>query len=157
MKCFVVPRAHIQTAINGFHKDMGHQGKKRIESIISDQFWWPGIHEDIDWVVQNCKRCQLDGGKEEKAPMVPMMVTAPLQLVHLDFTSVKITTDLNKTPKVKSVFVIMDHFMRYTRTYVTKDQKALTAAKSFMRDLSQSLEHPREYSWTKGRPSPVRW
>ena len=108
---------------------MGHQGKKRTESLISDQFWWPGIHEDIDRAVQNCKQCQLYGGKEEKAPMVQMMVTAPLQLVHLEFTSFEITTDLNETPKVESVLVIVDHFMRYTRAYVTKDQKASTAAK----------------------------
>ena len=62
--------------------------------------------------------------------MVQMMVTAPLQLVHLDFTSFEMTTNLNESPKVKHVLVIVDHFMRYTRAYVTKDQKALTAAKT---------------------------
>ena len=58
------------------------------------------------------------------------MVTAPLQLAHLDFTSFKITTNLNEWPKVKHVLVIVDHFMRYTRAYVTNDQKASTAAKT---------------------------
>ena len=58
-----------------------------------------------------------------------MMVTTPLQLVHLNFTSFEITTDLNEMPKFKNVLVIMDHFMRYTRAYVIKDQKASTAAK----------------------------
>ena len=33
-------------------------------------------------------------------------------------------------PKIKHVFVIVDHFTRYTRAYVTKDQKASTAAKT---------------------------
>ena len=59
-----------------------------------------------------------------------MMVTAPLQLVHLDFTLFEATTNLNKSPKVEHVSVIVDHFMRYTRAYVTKDQKVLTAAKT---------------------------
>ena len=36
VKCFVVPRAHRWTSINGFHHDVGHQGKKRTESFISD-------------------------------------------------------------------------------------------------------------------------
>ena len=58
-----------------------------------------------------------------------MMVTAPHQLVHLDFTSFETTTDLNESPKVEHVLVIVDHFTRYTRAYVTKDQKAWTAAK----------------------------
>ena len=61
--------------------------------------------------------------------MVPMMVTTPLQLVHLDFTSFKTTTNLNESPKIENVLVIINHFMRYTRAYVTKDQKALMAAR----------------------------
>ena len=35
VKCFVVPRVH-RTAIDGFHHDAGHQGKKRTGSLISD-------------------------------------------------------------------------------------------------------------------------
>ena len=62
--------------------------------------------------------------------MVLMMVTGPLQLVHLDFTSFEMTTDLNESPKVEHVLVIVDHLTRYTRAFVTKDQKASTAAKT---------------------------
>ena len=62
--------------------------------------------------------------------MVPMMVTTPLQLVHLNFTSFETTTNLNESPKVEHVLVIVDHFMIYTRPYVTRDQKASTAAKT---------------------------
>ena len=119
-----------RTAVDGCHHDAGHQGKKRTESLISDQFWWLGVREDVNRAVQNCRQCQLYGGREEKAPMVPVMVTAPLQLVHLDFTSFEMTTNLNESPKVEHILVIVDHFMIYTRAYVTKDQKALTATKT---------------------------
>ena len=129
VKHFVVPQAHRRTAIDSCHHDVGHQGKNRMESLVSDRFWWLGVYEDVDWAVKNCRRCQLYGGMEERAPMVLMMVTLSLQLVHLDFTSFETTTNLNESPKVKNIFVIVDHFTRYTRAYVTKDQKALTAAK----------------------------
>ena len=76
------------------------------------------------------------GGREERAPMVLMVITAPLQLVHLDFTSFETTTNLNESPKVKNILVIVDHFTRYTRAYVTKDQKVLTAAKILYKGLS---------------------
>ena len=78
---------------------------------------------------KNCRHCQLYGGKEEKAPMVLMMVTTPLQLVHLNFTSFKTITNLNELPKIENVLVIVNHFTKYTRSYVTKDQKALMAAR----------------------------
>ena len=67
VKCFIVPRAHRRTAIDGCHHDAGHQGKKRTKSLISDQFWWPGVFEDVNRAVQNCRQCQLYRGREEKA------------------------------------------------------------------------------------------
>ena len=51
----LVLRAHRWTAIDGCHHDVGHQGKKRTESFISDQFWWPGVYEDVDQEVKNCR------------------------------------------------------------------------------------------------------
>ena len=147
---------HKRTAIDGCHHDAGHQGKKRTESLISDQFWWPGVFEDVNRAIQNCRQCQLYGGREEKAPMVLMMVTAPLQLVHLDFTSFKTTMDLNELPKVEHVLVIVDHFTRYTRTYVTKIRRGQLLQRPSMKGSFPFLEHPKEYSWTKEKPSPVR-
>ena len=47
--------------------------------------------------------------------MVLMMVTTPLQLVHLDFTSFETTMNLNESSKVQNILVIVDHFTRYTR------------------------------------------
>ena len=58
VKCFIVPRAHRRTAIDGCHHDAGHQGNKRTESLISDQFRWPGIYEEVNRVVQNCRDIQ---------------------------------------------------------------------------------------------------
>ena len=55
VKCFIVPKAYRRTAINGCHFDAGHQGKKRTESLISVQFWWPGVLEDVNRAVQNCR------------------------------------------------------------------------------------------------------
>ena len=61
--------------------------------------------------------------------MVSLKVTTFLQLVHLDFTSFKSTVDLGKMPEVKHVLVIVDHFTRYIRAYVTKDEKASMVTK----------------------------
>ena len=36
VKCFVVLKAHWRTAIDGCHNDASHQGRKRMESLISD-------------------------------------------------------------------------------------------------------------------------
>ena len=146
-----MPRAHNRTAIDGCHHDAGHQDKKRTKSLISDQFWWPGVFEDVNRAVKNCTWCQLYGGREEKAPMVLMMVTAPLQLVHLDFTSFEMTKDINELPKVKHILIIVDHFMRYTRAYVIKDQKPSTAAKTLYKGFISIFGAPERILMDQGK------
>ena len=83
--------------------------------------------------------------------MVPMMVTMPLQLVHFDITSFEITRNLNESPKVKNVLVIVDHFIRYTRAYVTKDQKALTAAKILYEGFIMIFRAPKRIFMNQGK------
>ena len=80
-----------------------------------------------------------------------MLVTAPLQLVHLDFTSFETTTNLNESPKVKHVLVIVDHFKRYTRVYVTKDQKALTATKTLYKGFISIFGAPKRILMDQGK------
>ena len=63
VKHFVVPRAY-RTAIDGCHCDAGHEGKERTKSLISDRFWWPGVYEDVNRAVQNCRWHQLYGGRK---------------------------------------------------------------------------------------------
>ena len=59
VKCFVVPRVHRSTAFDGHHHDGGHQGKKGTESLISDQFWWPGVYKDVDRACSQFRISQL--------------------------------------------------------------------------------------------------
>ena len=53
------------------------------------------------------------------------------ELVHLDYTSIESTMELNKTPLVKNVLVMTDHFMRYALAVVMKDKTAKTIVKVF--------------------------
>ena len=61
-----------------------------------------------------------------KAPLCPIQAYVPLELVHVDFTSIETTMELNQLPSIKNVLVLMDHFTRYTMAFITKDQKAKT-------------------------------
>ena len=83
--------------------------------------------------------------------MVLMMVTAPLQLVHLNLTLFETTTDLNELPKVKNVLAIVDHFTRYTRAYVTKDQKVSAAAKILYEGFISIFRAPKRIFTDQGK------
>ena len=63
-----------------------------------------------------------------KPPLCPIVATAPLDLLHVDFTSIETTLELNKSPRVTNVLVFQAHFTKHVLAYVTPDQtvKAFT-------------------------------
>ena len=61
------------------------------------------------------------------------------------------TTNLNESPKVKNVLVIVDHFTRYIRVYVTKYQKASTAAKTLYEGFILIFEAPKRILMDEGK------
>ena len=50
------------------------------------------------------------------------MVTTPLDLLHVDFTSIETTLELNQLPRVTNVLVFQDNFTKHVLAYVTPDQ-----------------------------------
>ena len=52
-----------------------------------------------------------------------------MDLLHIDFTSIEMTMELNRLPKVANVLVFQDHFTKHVMAYVTPNQTAKTIAK----------------------------
>ena len=78
--------------------------------------------EDCQPIVRGCPHCQAFKGEVPRAPLCPIRAYALLELVHLNYTSIESTMELNKPPMVKNVLVMTDHFTRYALAMVTKDQ-----------------------------------
>ena len=67
-------------------------------------------------------------GRTPKA-LCPIVATAPLDLLHVDFISIETTMELDKSPQVANVLVFQDHFTKHVLAYVTPNQTAKTIAK----------------------------
>ena len=80
-------------------------------------------------VVKACRRCLQYEGATPKAPLCPIVATTPLDLLHVDFTSIETMMELDKSPQVANVLVFQDHFTKHVLVYVTPDQTAKTIAK----------------------------
>ena len=64
-----------------------------------------------------------------KAPLHPVMATAPLDLLHFNFTSTETTLEPNLSPRVTNILVFQDHFTKHILAYVTPDQTAKSITK----------------------------
>ena len=80
-------------------------------------------------VIKACRCCLQYEGGAPKAPLCPIVATAPPDLLHVDFTSIETTMELDKSPQVANVLVFQDHFTRHVLAYVTPSQTAKTIAK----------------------------
>ena len=57
------------------------------------------------------------------------MATAPLDLLHVDFTSIETTLEPNQSPRVANILVFQDLFTKHVLVYVTPNQTAKTITK----------------------------
>ena len=87
--------------------------------------------EDCCAIVRGCPHCQAFEAEVPRAPLCLIRTYALLELVHLDYTSIKSMMEMNKPPMVKNVLVMTDHFTRYALAVVTKNQMAKMVVKVF--------------------------
>ena len=58
-----------------------------------------------------------------------MVATTPLDLLHIDFTSIDMTMELNQPHRVTNILVFQNHFTKHIIAYVTPDETAKTVTK----------------------------
>ena len=64
-------------------------------------------------VIRACTCCLQYESAIPKAPLHPIVATASLDLLHVDFTSIETTLELNQSPRVSNVLVFQDHFTKH--------------------------------------------
>ena len=79
--------------------------------------------------MKSCVHCLQHEGKWSKVPLHSIVSTAPMDLLHVGFTSIEMTVEPNRPPKVANVLVFQDHFTKHLMAYVTLNQTAKTVAK----------------------------
>ena len=115
--------------MNGCHRDAEHQGPDHTLSLLQEHFRWPGMAKQMRQVIKACRCCLQYEGGTPKAPLCPIVATAPLDLLHVDFTSIETTMELNQLPRVTNVLVFQDHFTKHVLAYVTPNQTVKTIPK----------------------------
>ena len=95
---FVVPSSHCVAALNGCHWDEGHQGCDCTLSVLWEHFWWPSMTNQMQQSIKSCTCCLQYEGNLSKVPLHLIAATALLDLLHVDFTSIEMSLELNRLP-----------------------------------------------------------
>ena len=122
----VVPKAYRSRALTGCHDDVGHQGRMRTLSLLRERFFWPGMQTEAMQHVMKCTRCLRRKTPSHVAPLQPIHVTQPLELVHMDYLFLEPSKG-----NIENVLVITDHFTRYALAYPSNTQTAQAKLQEF--------------------------
>ena len=142
----VVPKAFRARALAGCHDDVGHQGRMRTLSLLRERFFWPGMQTEAIQHVLKCTRCLRRKTPPHVAPLQPIHVTQPLELVHMDYLSLEPSKG-----NIENVLVITDHFTRYALAYPSKTQTAQATARILWDNFICHYGFPEKFISDQGR------
>ena len=97
---FVVPQRHWSIALDGCHQEAAHQGQCRSTAHMQECFWWPGMTQDLRNCIKKCGHCRKYEAAPPVVPMKPLTCTGPVELLHVDFTSIEETVPLKEEPVI---------------------------------------------------------
>ena len=142
----VVTKAHRSRALAGCHDDVGHQGRMRTPSLLRERFFWPGMQTEATQYLLKCTRCLRRKTPSQVAPLQPIHVTQPLELVHMGYLSLEPSKG-----NIENVLVITDHFTRYALAYPSKTQTAQTTARILGDNFICHYGFPEKFISDQGR------
>ena len=94
--------------------------------------------EPVSIHIHTCNRCLRFKQPQERSEMQPILVSYPLELIHLDFLILRGKADNHKSV---NILIVTDHFTKYTQAYVTPKQTAVVVVQTLWENF---LVH---YGW----------
>ena len=111
----VVHQAYIKRDIEECHDRTGHLGQDRVLDLLRDQFYWPRMHVDVVFYINSCPRCLCRKSQPDKAPLLNIEASQPLEFIHLDYLKIEPSKG-----NIEHVLVITDHLTRYAQAFPSK-------------------------------------
>ena len=97
-----------------------------------------------------CTHCIQFEAKPQILGMQPIICTEPMELVHVDYVGMEVTTATQEKLVVKNVLVVVDHFTRYVQAYVTRNQMARTTAQVLYNEYFSMFGFPQRLMSDQG-------
>ena len=73
----------------GCHDEVGHMGGKHTLSLLRERFFWPCMTDEVEKYLAQCHRCLRRKAIQQRASLVNITTTQPLEMVCIDFLSLE--------------------------------------------------------------------
>jgi hypothetical protein len=128
--CLHVPKPEERDAIiKQLHEQLGHVGRDRTYDIMSQNYWWFGMHTDTYRVVSMCQECdRAKNSSAHRAPALqPLPIKPPFYRVSLDIAGPLPVS----SARYVAVLVIIEHFTKHVELVPLRKVTADAVADAF--------------------------
>ena len=129
-----VPRHLREQLLQEHHSSLtgGHFGVKKTYGALVRHWWWDGMYSDVSKFITNYPECAVvtGGGPHHRAPLHPIPVSRPFQIVGVDVLELPATDRGNKY-----VLVFQDFLTKWPFAFPRPDQKAKRIAELLVTEV----------------------
>lgn len=134
----VYPGPKRQEVWKQHHEAVAHAGAERTLTTLRQRFFWVDMEREVWGFQSGCVVCSLQNNRAEpRAPLNPVPVTYPLEVLALDFLSLSRPSDT-----YQNILVMTDMFTRYAWAVPTRDQTAKTTVCAIWPHIIQTFGCP---------------
>lgn len=85
--CLIVPEAGRKKILEDLH--LAHQGLRKTRLLAKSLYFWPGINNDINQMIQACSKCQEMRSSQPYEPIQSSTASRPFESVSVDLFELK--------------------------------------------------------------------
>ena len=120
----MLPKSFVCRVILACQDDNSHLGMERTLGLLQERFFWPKMQTIC---ICTYVRCLKFKQPQERSEMQPILVSYPMELVHLDFLTLGGKADDSRGV---NILIVTDHFTKYAQVYITPKQTAVVVART---------------------------
>ena len=107
---FVLTQNFIHKVTLASHDDNGLLEMERTLGLLQERLFWPKMAENVHMHIHTCNQCLRFNRPQERSEMQPILVSYPLELIHLDFLTLGGKAD---DQNGVNILIDTDHFTKY--------------------------------------------
>ena len=147
----VIPKVQRGCILDELHSSLfgGHLGVERTLTRITQNYWWPGVKQDVKEYIRTCPACNArnHGQRHEAPPLAPEpRISRPFERIGIDFMEEPQSARGNH-----AVLVVIDHATKWVEAKACSDETAETAARFVFENIICRHGAPKEIWSDRGK------
>lgn len=110
---------------------MGHFGINTTTNRLKEKYYWKGLIKDVTHFINNCKSCQRNKGRTQKAPIKPIPLTKAFKQIISDVAGPFPPTEKGN----RYIISFIDRYTSWLEAFATKTMDTEVTATLFVNEI----------------------